>query len=198
KAGKKAGEEAAEGWKKLKEMAELTEHFLEEYVGYEGLKSIGEMTEQVVKQTMNLQHLSERYGVTVQTLQTFDYAAKLTGTTLQGVTNAMQRMEFGLRATSVKAGMRGAAGALQQLGINAAEFKKAGMPEQLNLLADKFEKMADPNQKIAMAMQLGGRGMVALIPLLSKGREKMEELAKEAQELGYNLEPKKAEEYEEE
>lgn len=195
--GKKAGEEAAEGWAKLKEMAELTEHFLEEYIGYEGIKSIGEMTEKVVSQTMQLQHLSERYGVTVETLQNFDYMAKLTGTSLQSVTNAMQRMEFGLRATSKSAGIRGAAGALQKLGISATEFKKADMNGQLGMLADKFEKMADPNQKIAMAMQLGGRGMVSLIPLLSQGRDKMHELSQEAQELGYNLDPKQAAEYEE-
>lgn len=196
-AGKKAGEEAAEGFEKFKETTEMIEKFLETYVGYEGVKTISEMTEHVVSQTMNLQHLSERYGTSIQTLQGFDYMARLTGASLQSVTYAMQRMEFGLHGVSALAGRRGAAGALRQMGISLDTFRKADMQGQLSMLADKFQKMADPNQKIAMAFQLGGRGMVDLIPLLNRGSAAMADLSKEANELGETLDPKQAEAYEE-
>lgn len=193
--GKKAGDEAAEGWKQFGEAAELAESALAGWVGLEGVKAIGELTEKVVSQTMQLQHLSERTGIAVDDLRGLQLAAKLTGSDVETLARSMQRVEFGLSAIGKHAG--GTITALRRLGIDANEFKKADMNGQLGLLADKFERMADPNQKIALAMQLGGHAMVNLIPLLSKGREHLAELTAEAKEYGYALDPKQAEAYEE-
>lgn len=187
----KEGEEA-------KSLRETLEKGLETFVGYEGIKSIAEMVEHTVEATVQAKHLGERLGITTEAVQSLGYAASVTGISTSVLTNGLQRLSFGLQATSARAGMQGAAQAIQQLHLNVGELKKLPLDKQLAEIADKFKGMEDGAKKNALAMQIFGRTAgPQMIPLLNKGSEGIAEMREEAELLGVTMGEESVEKVEE-
>lgn len=122
----------------------------------------------------NLAKMSAKTGVSVEQLSKFKQAADLGGTSIEGVSSAMLKLNKGLAG-----GTGPAADALSQLGISANDASgKLKSTDQVMLeVADKFQAMPDGAEKSALAMQLFGKSGAEMIPMLNGGRKGIEGLS---------------------
>lgn len=122
----------------------------------------------------NLAKMSAKTGVSVEQLSKFKQAADLGGSSIEGVSSAMLKLNKGLAG-----GTGPAADALSKLGISATDASgKLKTTDQVMLeVADKFKAMPDGAEKSALAMQLFGKSGAEMIPMLNGGRKSIEGLS---------------------
>ena len=135
-------------------------------------------------------------GETTENLSALQYAAQLSGLELQQLTDGLQQM---VRATSEAAdGAGGAAEAVGELGLNAAELEKLRPVEQLSKIADALADVQNQADKVRIAEALfGGGNARGFLTLLEKGSRGLEEMAQAAAELGVTYSAEEAAKVEE-
>jgi uncharacterized protein YqgC (DUF456 family) len=128
--------------------------------------------------------MSQKLGVSVETLSTFDHVAKLSGTTIDVVGVGLRR--FAQNALDMSRGIGEAKREFEALGISVtdSEGKVRTMESLLLDVADRFSKMEDGTTKTAMAMRLFGRSGSEMIPMLNAGKEGLHDMMQEAERLG--------------
>jgi hypothetical protein len=121
----------------------------------------------------NMNDLSQKTGVSVESLSKFQQAANASGTSIEGVGAAMIKLSKGMTT-----GKMPAIDALNQVGINAkdASGKLKGTDQIMLEVADKFAKMPDGAQKTALALQLFGKAGADMIPMLNGGSKAISDL----------------------
>jgi len=122
----------------------------------------------------NMNDLSQKTGVSVESLSKFQQAANASGTSIEGVGGAMIKLNKGLAA-----GTGPAADALKALGLSATDASgKLKTTDAVMLeIADKFAKMPDGAGKTALALQLFGKAGADMIPLLNGGSKAITDLS---------------------
>jgi hypothetical protein len=122
----------------------------------------------------DMNDLSQKTGVSVESLSKFQQAANASGTSIEGVGAAMIKLNRNLAT-----GNAGAAEALTSLGISATDASgKLKSTDAIMLeVADKFAKLPDGANKTAAAMALFGKAGADMIPMLNGGRKSIEDLA---------------------
>jgi hypothetical protein len=122
----------------------------------------------------NMNDLSQKTGVSVESLSKFQQAANASGTSIEGVGGAMIKLNKGLAA-----GTGPAADALKALGLSATDASgKLKTTDTVMLeVADKFAKMPDGAGKTALALQLFGKAGADMIPLLNGGSKAITDLS---------------------
>lgn len=122
----------------------------------------------------NLNDLSIRTGVAVESLSRFGGAAEDSGSTIDEVGKAMGRLARGIvdpaSATSEALGKIGVA-------TRDARGKILSLDEIMLGVADKFAKLPDGAEKTALAMELFGKSGANLIPMLNQGRDALSQYA---------------------
>jgi hypothetical protein len=121
----------------------------------------------------NMNDLSQKTGVSVESLSKFQQAANASGTSIEGVGGAMIKLNKGLAA-----GTGPAADALKALGLSATDASgKLKTTDAVMLeVADKFKAMPDGAGKTALALQLFGKAGADMIPLLNGGSKAITDL----------------------
>jgi methyl-accepting chemotaxis protein len=116
----------------------------------------------------NLNDLSQRTGVSVESLSKFGAAADDSGSSVDEVAKAMGKLGKGIVDPASKANE-----ALKSIGISStdASGKIRSMDQIMLDVADRFAKMPDGAQKTALAMELFGKSGMNLIPMLNQGRD---------------------------
>jgi len=116
----------------------------------------------------NLNDLSQRTGVAVESLSRFGNAAADSGSSVDEVAKAMSRLAKGVVDPASSASQ-----ALNRIGISAIDSsgKVKSLDEIMLSISDVFAKLPDGAQKAALAQELFGKSGVNLIPLLNQGRE---------------------------
>jgi hypothetical protein len=116
----------------------------------------------------NLNDLSQRTGVAVESLSRFGNAALDSGSSVDEVAKAMSRLAKGVVDPASSASQ-----ALNRIGISAIDSsgKVKSLDEIMLSISDVFAKLPDGAQKAALAQELFGKSGVNLIPLLNQGRE---------------------------
>ncbi len=124
-----------------------------------------------------LQQLSERTGVTVERLSAFQYAAKLSDVSAEG-------LETGLRQLSKN--MLAGSDAFKTLGVEVRNSNGVlrSSDDVLLDLADAFQKLPDGATKAGLAVKVLGKNGTELIPLLNVGRQGIANFTREAERLG--------------
>jgi hypothetical protein len=122
----------------------------------------------------NMNDLSQKTGVSVESLSKFQQAANASGTSIEGVGAAMIKLNKGLGA-----GTGPAVEALKTLGISATDASgKLKTTDTVMLeVADKFAKMPDGAGKTALALQLFGKAGADMIPMLNGGSKAITDLS---------------------
>lgn len=122
----------------------------------------------------NMNDLSQKTGVSVESLSKFQQAANASGTSIEGVGAAMIKLNKGLAA-----GTGPAADALKALGLSATDASgKLKTTDAVMLeVADKFKAMPDGANKTALALQLFGKAGADMIPLLNGGSKAITDLS---------------------
>ncbi|NIS75102.1 MAG: hypothetical protein GTO08_07445, partial [Deltaproteobacteria bacterium] len=128
--------------------------------------------------------MSQKLGLSVETLSTFDHVAKLSGTTLDVVSVGLRR--FAQNALDMSRGIGEARREFEELDIDVtdANGRVREMEDLIAEVADRFSRMEDGTKKTAMAMRLFGRSGTEMIPMLNKGKEGIRGMMDEAHKLG--------------
>lgn len=143
-----------------------------------------EMAESTSKIGAAMHDLSARTGISTETLSEFGYAAGQSGASIGDVTTGIRLLATHMEDVTTKGDS--ANETFKKLGISVTDANGHLRPTSEVLLdvADKFKNMEDGAQKSAIAVELFGRGGLALIPMLNEGRDGIAKLSAEAQRLG--------------
>ncbi len=125
-----------------------------------GLVELGKSGAELVE---HLQHVSEKTGIGVRSLQIFEAAGATVGVSLDDMVIGMKRFDQALLNTGKGTA---AQGILKELGVTARDNKEAFLQT-----AEAFAAMEDGPRKASDAVALFGKSGLNLIPLLNKGRE---------------------------
>ena len=116
-----------------------------------------------------LSKLSQRTGIAVETLGGLGFAADLAGISMEGITDAADKLNKSLAEAA--SGQKLASEAFSVLGISATDA--AGQTKSVDVamaeIADKFASFADGPEKAALAMRLFGKVGADQIVLLNGG-----------------------------
>jgi phage-related minor tail protein len=136
--------------------------------------------------------MSEKTGVSVESLSRLGYAAKQTGVDQESLTKALERMNKSAFAAATAP--EGAKNAYTRLGISVKDASGQLKPtsELFEEVAAKIAGIENPTARGAAAMNVFGKSGAELLPLLNQGSDGIAKMAKEADELGVTLSGKTA------
>ena len=137
--------------------------------------------------------MSLRTGVAVETLSALAYAAKQSGTDIEGLELGIKFLTKGMDDASK--GIGTAKNAFTELGISIKDSEGKLRPtiDILKEAATKIAAIENPAKQAALAMEIfGARSGTQLVPLLKLGGAGIDELMKKAEELGIVISTKDA------
>lgn len=140
-----------------------------------------------------LDDLSEKTGVAVEKLGELAFAARVAGgADINTLAGAFRQLTRAMSRTEQESSKQ--AEAFKALGVSAtnADGSLRDTNEVFGDLADKFQNLENGPEKARLAIELFGGAGQDLIPILNLGREGIEALNKEAQELGLIIPPEQA------
>lgn len=144
------------------------------------VKSVANAGDQAIK-------TSQKFGIGVEALQEFQYAASLADVESDELNLSLQALSN--NSTEAAKGGNNAAKAFGALGVKVTDSSgKLKTNEQLLMeLADGFNRLPDGPRKAALAMDVLGKSGTKLLPLFKDGSKGIAELRKEARDLGVVL-----------
>lgn len=159
-------------------MGELTGKLTEMFglmAAAEGFKALIEGTQQSVLQ---LQLLSEKTGIAINTLAGIQHVAESSGVSFESVSTALEK----LSKNQVLAAEGGKAQetAFQRIGISVNELKQLTPEDLFYRVADAMANSKNHAEALASAQQLLGRGGAALIPIFEQNGEQLRGMVEEA------------------
>lgn len=120
-------------------------------------------------------------GISVQSALQLQGAAKLTGTDMDGLAMSIERMSLNIQHAG-RDSVNPTAQALKLLGLSAKELIGLPADQYFERLAEAVSKF-NPSLNLTNAvMQIGGRGIAQMIPMLQKGAEGYKEMTAELDE----------------
>ena len=141
-----------------------------------------------VKQFANvgdaLDKMSARTGVSVQALAGIGFAAEQSGLSLDQTANGIQRMNRRIGRIAAGLGSKEQMSALKALGLNLEELSQMSPEEKFLAIADAMSKMPDQAQAAGLAQRAFGTSVDGMLPLLLQGKDGINALRKEADDLG--------------
>jgi hypothetical protein len=148
---------------------------------------IVQFTRAALQAAEQVDHLSQSLGANAQTVQTLSFAAGISGSQLDVMTGALEKLE--------KAGEQAVAGSAQQteafraIGISATQLAVLLKdPDQLiQVVTQHLSEFKDGSAKTAVTMELMGRGAAQNTPLINKLGESFGDLKDKATQLGVVL-----------
>jgi chemotaxis protein histidine kinase CheA len=141
----------------------------------------------LIKGSINAQDelakMSQRVGVSVESLNGLGHAAGLSGTSLDTVQKALKTVSGGM--LDAQRGLAGAKENFAALGISVTDSSGALKAADAVMIevADKFATMKDGTEKAAIATKLFGRAGLDLIPMLNEGSAGLSAMVREGQRL---------------
>lgn len=141
-------------------------------------KAFSEMGDRMAK-------MSQRTGISVETLSELAYAAELSGADLDTLEGSLRKMQKAIVAAAE--GSESATDALGQLGLTVEDLRGLSPDQQFKLIADRLSQIQSPAVKAALAMELFGKSGTQLLPLMSEGAKGIEALQQQARDLGLTM-----------
>lgn len=111
-----------------------------------------------------LMAMSAKTGLTTDALQRFQTVGNASGTTIEEMSAAIVQLE-----NRIAGGDQSAAGAIERLGLNFADFKRLAPEDQFIELADAIKQVKDPSQQVSLAMDTMGQAGVKALPAIKEG-----------------------------
>lgn len=134
-----------------------------------------------------LDEMSQRVGISVETLSVWKPAAEQSGVSGESFEKGLRKL-----STTMLEAATGSEDAARGFSAVGVEFKNQDgtlrATDQVLLdLAERFKAMPDGAEKTALAVQLFGRSGAELIPFLNQGRDGIDALAAEMRALGVQM-----------
>jgi lambda family phage tail tape measure protein len=122
----------------------------------------------------DMRDLSQRTGVSIESLGKFKVAAELSGSSLEGVATGLKFLNKNMVAAAT--GADGAAAAFKTVGVATTEADGTLRSADKVFLdvADRFKAMRDGPEKAALAMKIFGKAGTDLIPILNLGSQEIQ------------------------
>lgn len=135
----------------------------------------------------NLAKLSQKTGLSVESLSVLRPIAEQAGTSLEGLAKGLQKLATAM--VEAAGGSKEQVESFSRLGVSVKDAAGQLRPteEVLLDLADAFAAMPDGAEKSALAVKLFGKSGVELIPFLNQGRAGIEQLKQKFKELGLEI-----------
>lgn len=148
---------------------------------------LGAMVKSALDSADALSKLSQRVGITVESLSLLMPAAELSGVSAEKFEGGLRRLAT--RMLEAATGSAEAARGFDALGVafRNQDGSLRATDQVLLDLADRFKTMPDGAEKTALAMQIFGKSGADLIPFLNQGRDGVEALTAEMQALGLQI-----------
>lgn len=125
---------------------------------------------------------ADKLGITTDALQELRAVAESEGIGQASLDSSIER--FNKRLGEAQLGAGAAAKTLRQLGLEATHLSNVGLDQALSLVADKIKDLPSQTERAAAAAALFGREGVAMVNLLRRGADGMDQMRKEARALG--------------
>lgn len=125
-----------------------------------------------------LRDLSRATGQTVEQLSFLQYAAGQSGTSVDAIARASQRLARSLLDVASGKGEK-AADALRRLGLSADTLAQQDLAGQISTIGEALVKIDNPSQRAAIGIALFGKQYQQLAPLILEGRDGLAGLADE-------------------
>lgn len=150
------------------------------------------MAFQAVKAADDMGKLAQSSGIAVESLSQLDYAASLSGSSLDELTIGMNKLTK--QAVEAAKGSTTASKAFAAIGVSVknADGSMRSTEDIMLDIAERFSQIEDGAGKAAIAQELFGKSGTKLIPFLNQGRAGIEALKKEADALGLTITNKTA------
>lgn len=146
-----------------------------------GIAALGRGALETMEQIDNL---SQRVGMSAESLQVYQYAAKLAD--VENETLSKGLMKLSKNMYDAASGSQEMSSNFQKLGLSATD--NAGQLRTTDVMlegiAERFSHMKDGTEKTALAMKLFGKSGAELIPLLNEGSKGLNRMGEEAKKLG--------------
>lgn len=133
---------------------------------------------------------ARRTGILAEDLSRLSFAAEQSGADLATFEKSVARMSRTLE--EARAGTKSAVDALAAVGITVEELNGLTPDQQFLRMADALAAVDDPGQRAARAMEIFGRGGVALLPMLMDGADGIRALTDQAERFGLTVSTKTA------
>ena len=132
-----------------------------------------------------LEKMSARTGVSVESLAELGFAAEQSGASIEGVEATLLKMNRRLgRATSIGGP---AAAAMQELGLSVDELRQMNPEQRFLAIGEAIRNYGDDAAAAGIAQRALGTGVDKLLPLFKAGSEGIEDLRAEFRELGGSI-----------
>ncbi|MFP5504878.1 MAG: hypothetical protein ACLGH6_01645 [Gammaproteobacteria bacterium] len=138
----------------------------------------------IADQADNFSKLSQKVGVTVESLSALNYAARLSDASTQKLGDGLKRLSANAADTARGVGESRDAFRSLDIDVRNASGGLKSADQLLAEIADKFVGAEDDVNKTAIAMKIFGGSGADLIPLLNQGSEGLAVMRDEAQALG--------------
>ena len=122
---------------------------------------------------------SQALGLSRKAFQEWDYILAQSGASIDSMGMSMKTMNEAILSNSAET-----ASGLAKLKLSAAQLQSMKPEEQFETIVRAFQKMPASAKKSQLAMQLFGRNAQSLMPLLNSSSDSIDELKKQAQDLG--------------
>lgn len=131
-----------------------------------------------------LDDLSEKTGISVQSLSALRYAGEVTGTSLDAIATSVKKLSVNMAEAA--SGNKEAVATFKAVGVEVrnSDGTLRSQDAVLGDLADRFASYADGAGKSALAQKIFGKAGADMIPLLNQGSEGIARLRQEAEGLG--------------
>lgn len=118
----------------------------------------------VLDAASKIKDLSTQLGISTDAVQGFKFAAEQSGSSLDAVGTAIQKMNQNLSA-----GEKGTVAALTKAGLKFDEIRQMRPEDAFLDIADAIQKIPDPMLQAEVALRLFGRGAAELLPGIKEG-----------------------------
>lgn len=131
-----------------------------------------------------MRDLSIRTGVATEKLSEYAYAAKQTGTDIDGLSRGLKLLAKNAAEAADETSGKGKL--FEALGVNVkdAEGNLKSLDQLLPEVADKFRALEDGTTKAALAQELFGKFGLEMIEFLNQGSAGLSEMGQKARDLG--------------
>jgi hypothetical protein len=157
--------------------------------------ALGLVTRDFIATGSQLQDMSDRTGITANSLSELAFVAGQTDTSLESLQSGIVKMNKFL--ADVRDGGKESGDVLASLGTTIDEVGRLTPDQQLELFADRLSQIEDVGERGTVAMKIFGKGAVDLIPLLNTGGDGIRSMRDEAEALGATMSDQAASDAEE-
>ena len=154
-------------------------------LGTLSVAGLGVMAKNAIDSADKIAKLSDKLGVSTESLSQYQHVAELSGVTFDNLTIGWQRMTR--RVAEAAQGTGEAKAALHELNLDAQQLTTLSPDKQFEKIADALNGLTSQSDKVRLAFKLFDSGGVSLLQTMGSGSEGIKKMREEADKLGLTL-----------